>query len=180
MVNFRLSFPYIDTQHTAQPPNPRFYNSDGAVGDGYGVKDLMTGLIWQKELNPTSRTRSEADDYCNALWTTYTVPGIGYATAADWRLPTITELQSLIAHNVLGPALPTGVRSGVFTNLDDWGEYWSNTMFTAVCPDKSQGAILKYIKMGYGDMSNILTCPGADPSTKSVWCVRGPYYLPAQ
>lgn len=169
---------YIDIPHTVQPPNPRFYNSDGALGAGFGVKDLMTGLIWQKDLNATLRTRSGAIAYCNELWTTYTVPGIGFATAADWRLPTITELQSLIAHNVSAPALPTGVRSGVFIDLDNWGDYWSNTIFTAVCPDKSQGAILKYMNMGYGDTSNILTCPGADPPVKLVWCVRGPYYLP--
>ena len=169
---------YTDTQHTIQPPNPRFYNSDGALGAGYGVKDLMTGLIWQKDLNPNLRTRSEADAYCNELWTTYPIPGIGFATAADWRLPTITELQSLIAHNVWDPALPIGVRSGVFVNLNTWGDYWSRTIFSSLCPNFDRGAILKYINMGYGDTLKILTCPGADPPAKYVWCVRGPYFLP--
>jgi len=108
---------YIETQHTVQPPSPRFYNINGEESDGFGVKDMMTGLIWQKTLTTTLRTHSDAISFCDSLFTTYAVP-IGFISVMDWRLPTITELQSLIAHNVWDPALPIEVRYDVFNNLN--------------------------------------------------------------
>jgi hypothetical protein len=161
----------IDYEHTIQPPDPRFSNIGTPFIAGYGAMDHMTGLIWQKYLDPGLHTHSEADEYCEGLET-----GGPLLQFTDWRLPAITELQSLINHTAWAPALPLAVRSDVFTDLDPWGDYWASTLVSTICPGGARGAFLRYINMGYGETNNLLTCPGGIVERKYAWCVRGPYY----
>lgn len=161
----------IDYEHTVQPPVPRFSNIGTPFIAGYGAIDHMTGLIWQKYLDTGLYTHSGAYSYCDQLET-----GGPILSFNDWRLPTITELQSVINHNALAPALPLEVQSGIFTNLDPWGDYWASTLISTTCPGGLRGNFLRYINMGYGETINELTCQGASPPQHKVWCVRGPYY----
>ena len=180
---------YIDTQHTIQPTNPRFYHVEANNEVGYGIKDLMTGLIWQRVLNESPVgvtpcassplcTHTEAIAYCDTLGTWYDVPKgctfCRHVWVGDWRLPTITELQSLIAHLYWTPALPPDVLPFI-TNLVNSGEYWSITKpGQRACSEELYGDVLKYINIDNGSSADFLTC--ALPNrTMYTWCVRGPY-----
>jgi len=54
------------------------------------VTDLATGLMWQKEGSPAGMTWAQAKEYVNQL------NRERFAGHADWRLPTIAELASLM------------------------------------------------------------------------------------
>jgi hypothetical protein len=75
------------------------------------VRDLETGLTWQRVDDATMRLWSSARDYCDAL-----ILG-GFR---DWRLPTIRELQSLVDVQAADPAI-----SPFFTGTA--GAYWTAT-----------------------------------------------------
>lgn len=103
-----------DGEHQAgvESPTPRF--SDRLDGT---VVDNLTGLMWTKDANLTTNPVLWADAiaYCNAL----TLAG-----HADWRLPNVRELLTLLDYGVSsGAMLPDG---HPFT--DAQGEdYWSGT-----------------------------------------------------
>jgi hypothetical protein len=89
-------------------------------GDGT-VKDNSTGLMWQQG-EPGSMTRVNALNYCETL---VFPPSPGYA---DWRLPNIKELVSLVDYSVadyvnLGPAF----NPIFFPNAIEGVYYWSST-----------------------------------------------------
>jgi hypothetical protein len=72
----------------------------GLVTTGYPagtVKDMLTGLLWQKASNGTAVAWETAQSYCDAL-----VLG-GYT---DWRLPTEAEFESILDFNRT-PAIST-------------------------------------------------------------------------
>jgi hypothetical protein len=165
----------LEYEHTVQPPSPRFYNVAGEKGDGYGVEDYLTGLIWEKTLSPAEYTPSGAWNHCEDLFTSYAIPGLGFMTVVDWRLPTITELLSLVHYQTLGPALPPEVRTGLFVNLDNWGEYWGSTSMSNICTDFSRGSLVRYLDLGSGDSDSVQTCASTPSPEKRAWCVRGPY-----
>jgi hypothetical protein len=60
------------------------------------VHDSVTGLIWQREVSPGSRTWQEAKDGCEALQLG------GYC---DWRLPSRIELGSIVDYAAYQPAI---------------------------------------------------------------------------
>ena len=80
-------------------------------GDGT-VTDTATGLMWQQE---TARSMSleAALEYCE---------GLALAGYEDWRLPNISELQSLVDYSEYGPAIDTTVFPGTVSS-----GYWSST-----------------------------------------------------
>ena len=99
-------------------PNPRFTDN----GDGT-VTDNLTGLIWLKNANCIS-----------ANWTGALAGTISLAsgacgltdgsTAGDWRLPSVTELESLIDVSKSNPPIPAGHPFSLST-----GFYWSSTTY---------------------------------------------------
>jgi hypothetical protein len=93
-------------------------NSDGTVTDN------LTGLIWLKDANcfedsgwwsALEASNDLADGQCGLS---------DDSVAGDWRLPNISELQSLVDYGNFSPALPTG---HPFTNVNVNWRYWSST-----------------------------------------------------
>lgn len=99
-------------------PSPRF-----AVGadlmDGC-VTDNLTGLIW------TRSPASELQTWSAALAET---SGSSFCGRADWRLPNVNELESLL--NAEEPVIATWLSEQGFASVDE-GVYWAST--TPVCP----------------------------------------------
>lgn len=91
-------------------------------GDGT-IKDMTTGLVWLQDANHFGslswQNAINAIDTANA--------GQGIAGYADWRLPTIKELESLTDYSEYSPALPDG---HPFTNVQS-GYYWSGTTYAS-------------------------------------------------
>ncbi len=110
-------------------PNPRF--TDNANGT---ITDNLTGLIWLKNANCTETIGGIAKvngdlTWPNALtWSNNLAGGVcGLADGSavgDWRLPNITELESLVDLSQVSPALPGG---HPFTNVQAY--YWSSSSY---------------------------------------------------
>ena len=82
-------------------PSPRF-----TVGTGTStncVTDNLTGLMWVKNPDATTRNWSTALTYCNGL-----DGSAGRGGYTDWRLPNAKELYSLIDLGRFTPTLPSG------------------------------------------------------------------------
>jgi pimeloyl-ACP methyl ester carboxylesterase len=128
-------------------PNPRFTdNGDGTVADN------LTGLIWAKNANliGTPSDWQQAMDYVAAMNS-----GIGTYGHNDWRLPNVTELQSLIdlSRESLSADNP-------FINVADY--YWSSTTLAA------SAQVVSVI--GGGEIAS----SKEDPSTLNwIWPIRG-------
>jgi hypothetical protein len=131
-------------------PNPRFTDH----GDGT-VTDNLTGLMWTKNANllVVPRTWNGAIDYCNGMNS-----GAGTYGYADWRLPNVRELQSLIDYGRSWPALPSG---HPFTGVQPV-YYWSSSTPAAIT-GSAWGVHLGYGHVGDDSKSN----------TSFVWPVRG-------
>ncbi len=76
------------------------------------VKDNRTKLTWQRADDGTGRTWQESVQYCNDL---------ELGGAKDWRLPAITELESIIDYTEYQPAFDPLVFEGSAST------YWSAT-----------------------------------------------------
>jgi len=98
-------------------PSTRFTVGTGTSSNC--VTDTLTGLMWLK--NPdagVSLTWTNAVVYCKGL-----DGSAGRGGYADWRLPNIRELESLINYGTKNPALPAGHPFiGVQSSL-----YWAST-----------------------------------------------------
>ncbi|MBZ0254798.1 DUF1566 domain-containing protein [bacterium] len=82
-----------------------------ANGDGT-VIDENTGLVWQQEA-------AEATTWEGAL--AYS-EGLELASASDWRLPNIKELQSITDAHYVNPSIDASVFTDALT-----GSFWSST-----------------------------------------------------
>jgi hypothetical protein len=80
-------------------------------------KDSKTGLEWQQE-SPGKMSWQEALDYAKSL----TLNG-----KSDWRLPAVSELETLLDRSVLYYELRPIVRAEV--PFRDTLSYWSSTTF---------------------------------------------------
>ncbi len=137
-------------------PYPRFSAGTNVVTDN------LTGLMWQRSLNPSDTMDwSEAIIHCNFLTIVEGSPyGILYE---DWRLPNRPELMSLIDFgnkNSGEVVLPSGHPFvGVHTHI---------SYFTSTTQAGSSGGGAWLVWFGLGD---------SYPTTKSsdllTWCVRG-------
>jgi hypothetical protein len=86
-----------------------------AVKSGNIVTDYATGLQWQDDSSTGGYTHSENWDNAITYCSNLSLDG-----QTDWRLPTITELETIVDTNN-SPAFKTG-----FTNSDPF-LYWSAT-----------------------------------------------------
>jgi hypothetical protein len=79
------------------------------------VTDNITGLMWQKQDDGTTRTWSTAGTYCSSL----SVGG-----HSDWRLPEVLELMSIVNYGIVSPAINT-----IFFPNTQTSYYWSSTTY---------------------------------------------------
>ena len=117
-------------------------------GDGT-VTDANTGLMWEKksmdggldDVNKTYAWTSSVTAADGTLFTTFLAglnAGSGFAGHTDWRIPTISELETIIDYSVAspGPTVPGAFNSScaasctVTTCSCTAGfNYWSSTSF---------------------------------------------------
>jgi hypothetical protein len=133
----------------AAAPDSRFTDH----GDGT-VLDNRTGLEWMQaphSLSGNSQTMvwSNAIDFCR---------GLVYAGHSDWRLPSRTELMSLVDNTRNSPALPAG---HPFSDIQN-SHYWSSTSHSGGT------GFAWYVNMSYGHVSDYYTA-----LSFYVWPVRG-------
>lgn len=73
-------------------PNPQSYDPSLAGT----VLDRVTGLLWQRAVDPNSYNWTAANAYC---------AGLGVAGYRDWRLPSVVELVSIVDISRANPAI---------------------------------------------------------------------------
>ena len=88
-----------------------------AMAEPTMVKDPKTNLIWEDTEHTSEEkvTHSEAEAYCKAL---------KIEDVTGWRLPTLTELLTIIDYKRYDPAILKE-----FTHTDDHSIYWSSTPY---------------------------------------------------
>lgn len=80
------------------------------------VLDNLTGLVWEEPISPAMYTQAEAIAYCSGL-------GVG------WRLPSLTELSSIVDETRFGPSIdPTAFPSTPSTM------FWSSSSLAGAPP----------------------------------------------
>jgi hypothetical protein len=106
------------------------------------VRDDLTGLIWTKNANPNEypTTWQNAFDQISN-WNKDSFLGFN-----DWRLPTRTELRSLMSYQAKNPSLP---ESHPFTHVFS-GWYWTSTT-AAINPAYAWYIHLEGARMFYGN-----------------------------
>lgn len=135
-------------------PAPRFTdNRDGTVTDN------LTGLIWLKDADCFGvRNLTNALLDANGLMSGQC--GLtDNSVAADWRLPNVKELSSLVDFGQYSPALPSG---HPFSNVQS-AIYWSSSSLVAL-PD---------VPWVVGLEGGSVVSLGPKTSTWYVWPVRG-------
>ncbi|MGK5093896.1 DUF1566 domain-containing protein [Deltaproteobacteria bacterium TL4] len=63
----------------------------------FNKTDNVTGLLWQKQDDATTRTWADAGTYCSGL-------NLG-GYSSGWRLPTPRELMSIANYDSFSPAI---------------------------------------------------------------------------
>jgi hypothetical protein len=148
-------------------PNPRFTDN----GNGT-VTDNLTGLIWLKKANCADATRP----WATALTDVASLNSAGAmnsrdcgdtSNSADWRLPNIKELQSLVDFAYVDPALPNTAGTGQwiegspFSGVQTY-RYWSSSTYA------SNAGFAWFL-----DLSSGYVGYGSKASDYYVWPVRG-------
>lgn len=132
-------------------------NADGKLGFSYStvgsypltdcVKDNRTGLVWEGK--PTTGVRAAGNTYTNygdgragdASAYVNTVNATSLCGYTDWRLPTATELQSIVDYGVPYPG-PT-IDTTWFVNTPNYA-YWTSTAYVGI------SSVAWYVLFGYG------------------------------
>ena len=127
-------------------PNPENYavNGDGTV------TDKVTGLMWQQVV-PSARSWSDALAFC---------PMLALGGFSDWRMPTETELVSLIDYSLGNDGTHAAVNATAFPSTPT-GAFWSST------PEVGTSSGVWIVK--FGDGSTNTTSATASLSLR---CVR--------
>lgn len=108
----------------------------------------MTQLIWQKAPNVTAVTWENAIAYAE---------GLSLASATDWRLPNLKELQSLNDESLSNPSVSTTFFPTIGVN-----NYWSSTTV------QNQPTNAGFWNTQFG-----ITTLGLKTATNYVICVKG-------
>lgn len=114
------------------------------------VRDNNTGLVWE-QMPTTMLNWTDARFQC----LNKAVPALG--GTRGWRLPSVTELTSLIDPSLPAPYVPT-----VFAGVQV-GNYWSSTTI-------ADGGSLNKFSVSFQDGTVGSTNKG---NPNNVWCVRG-------
>ena len=87
------------------------------------------------------------------------VSGISVGNHTDWRLPSLSELQSLVDNTQVNPALPSG---HPFINVQCYDDYWSSTEYDsqrAWCVSFYSGSVRDIAKNFYGRVWSVQVAP---------------------
>ncbi len=105
----------LESDTTAQPPEPpeQYFSLRDST-----VHDARTGLIWSRDADPAGNHHT----WQEALTLVHTLNERKWGGFADWRLPNIRELESLIDLRAHSPALTT---RHPFRHVRE--AYWSST-----------------------------------------------------
>ncbi|MBI5047641.1 MAG: DUF1566 domain-containing protein [Deltaproteobacteria bacterium] len=106
-----------ELQKGAAWPSTRFT----VDGTGLCITDNLTGLMWVKAPDSTTRTWATALTYANDL----TICGY-----TDWRLPNVNELESLINAEQTNTATWLNNSAQGFSNVQA-NFYWSSTTYAS-------------------------------------------------
>jgi hypothetical protein len=128
--------------------NPRRFQ---LVLGNQGVMDKETGLVWQKNLDTTSRNWYDSQVYCNTL---------NLGSRMGWRVPTLQELTSLVDQTQTNPPLPSG---HPFANVQ-------NTFYWVATTKAIDTSAAWLVSMHDGDLSSQYKSVNY---YHYVWCVRG-------
>ena len=120
------------------------------VMGGVAILDKETGLVWEKSPDAVTRSWNDARTYCVRK----TLGG-----RLGWRLPTVSELASLLDPSQTDPALPSG---HPFLNIQSG--YWS----ASTDAGDGNSAWDLFLRPGIFIGTNGKTAPFV------AWCVRGP------
>ena len=126
------------------------------VMDGAAVLDHETGLVWQRVVNNAPWTWSGAINQCKYVNT---------GQRWGWHLPTVEQLESLIARRGVGvvPKLPEG--HPFIDVLIDGSYYWTATSY--IHPGEA------YV-LSFGEGSILDRLQGRNKEElRPGWCVRG-------
>ncbi len=120
-------------------PNPRYTVGTGALADC--VTDNLTGLMWARTPDNIAST------WTNAL---ISVNGLTLCGFADWRLPNVIELESLVNSGVVNQAVFLNAQgfSGVQAN-----PYWSSTSHVG---NRAQAGFVEMNTGGVGTLAKSL------------------------
>jgi hypothetical protein len=120
------------------------------------VVDYSTGLTWQHQTDGIKRKWESALNYCE---------GLLLGGFADWRLPNIKELHTIVFYSTGGPKINTEIFIGSNDGL------WSSTTITDVCTSEiSNDLCAFYIDFKYdGDIKYELK----EYVELDIRCVRG-------
>lgn len=122
-------------------------------GTESNILDIVTGIIWTKNANPDgSKNWNDANSYCDNL---------SYGGHSDWRLPTVTELLSLVDYGQQLPCLPP---DNSFDNVVQIGTWTSTTL--------GGGASVEAVRF---DNSAYRCIEYGKTDVKAVWPVRVAY-----
>lgn len=125
--------------------SPRFTD----YNDGIMVEDNLTKLIWFKQPLGVAKTWGDADSYCKSL------------TDGQWRLPTMTELETLLDASEYAPAIVSSI-SSYFTGYGS-NKYWTST------PYAINTSYAWFVDFNDGSIST-----QSKTASSYVWPVRGP------
>jgi hypothetical protein len=93
----------------ADAPAGRYTVSGGIV------VDTKTGLSWQQAASSTAMYEADAVSYCTAL----------AAAGGGWRLPSVSELESIIDETRYDPAIDVTA----FPNTPAMGFFWTQSAY---------------------------------------------------
>jgi Protein of unknown function (DUF1566) len=94
-------------------PNPRFT----ADGTGNCITDNLTGLMWVRNPDATTRTWQQALEFTT---------GLAQCGSSDWRLPNVNELESLVN---IGTANQATFLNGQGFSGVQAANYWSSSIW---------------------------------------------------
>lgn len=129
-------------------PIPRFSVGTGALSDC--VTDNLTGLMWVKAPSAVTAT------WANALTSANNLTLCGFS---DWRMPNITELESLVNSEAADQAAFLNTQG--FTGVSG-GNYWSSSSDAV----NESGAWVVSMHSGYAIPA------GSNSISRYVWPVR--------
>lgn len=135
----------VGEDHDYRRPRSYTINTDGTVIDN------VTGLMWQRDDDNTTRDWSAAGAYCD---------GLTLAGYTDWRLPSKKELQTLVSYDAANPAIDSNAFPGT-----EPSEYWSVTSAAY------RSSYAWYVNFSYGYVNNYIKTVS---SYYYVRCVRAP------